>query len=171
MFLKYLKFPFFRLISFFSLITHSLFGDHEIGISFVCVPDFSFSMCIWTFPNLCALLCSSVATVRSSSLTDHRLVGLCKLFETRTERFHVFLKILFVIRPALIFFNTCELDMEEKQFCILISQQLIHDPFWAPLVVIEGKASLIFCEYVNRGRGDVRTRCMHICYFDKVSLI
>lgn len=143
----------------FLLITHSLFGDVEIGISFVCVPAVdSFSMWTWKFPNLCALLYSSVPTLCSSSLrmfTDHRLAGLGKLCETRTDRFQVFLKILFVYRPAFSFVNTHELEMAEKMCRKVMHsypQQLIHDPSWATLVFVEGKASLIFREYLNTRR-------------------
>lgn len=85
--------------------------------------------------------------------TDHRLVGLGKLFEMRTE---VFLKILFVYRPAFSFLNTHELEMGEKmcrKVKVLNSypQKIIHGPFWAVPVLIEGKTSLIFCDCLNTG--------------------
>lgn len=77
----------------FLLITHSVFGDSEIGLCFVCAPGVdSFRMCTWIFLNLCAHHYSSAPTRCSSSLwifKDHRLVGLCKLCESRTDRFQV----------------------------------------------------------------------------------
>lgn len=86
--------------------------------------------------------------------TDHRLAGLGKLCETGTDRFQVFLKILFVYMPAFSFVNTHELEMVEKIVEVLHSypQQLIHDPSWVTLVLVEGKVSLIICEYLNTRR-------------------
>lgn len=43
------------------------------------------------------------------------LTLLSKLFETRTDGIPVFLKILFVYRPAFSFLNTYELEMEKQK--------------------------------------------------------
>lgn len=132
------------------------------------------SMCTCIFQPLSTPLLLCACTLWIS--TDHRPVGLGKLCETRTDRFQVFLKILFVYMPAFSSLNASELEMVEKmcrKVKVLHSypHRLIHELFWATLVLVEGKASLIFCERLNTDRWDVRTRCMQICYFDNVSLI